>query len=617
MHRPHKTCRVFHLPRCRTARGYRRLLTGLLAALILPAAACSMVKDLPFGGEEEGPIVHLVEKGDFIHDITERGNVESASNIEIRCEVQALNSQGTMILEIVPEGTYVEPGDVLAKLDSSSLENQQTQQQIVCNSSEAALIQATNDYETALIAKREYLEGKYAQEEQTIESEIFVAKEELRQAEQNLEYSKRLAAKGYVTPLQLEADRFAVDNAEKKLESAETKLRVLQEFTKAKMVKQLGADIKTTEAKRKEKDHTHQLDMEKLALIESQIEKCIIKAPQSGQVVYANVTNRHGGSDIIIEEGILVRERQVIIRLPDPKRMQVKAKINEAKVAMVEEGMPVVIRLDAFPDLELEGSVQKVNEYPAPTGWFSANVKEYETTIHIEQPPEALRPGLTAEVKIRVEQSSDVLHVPVQTVFEHGGKHYCVLRDGQDWTAREIRIGSTNDKTVIVEAGLEGGEEVVMGAAAYRDRVDLPELPSESEAKGMLANGRPAGRPRPEPAGGEQSGAPGTSRRPGPGESARPGPGASGRGPRTPGGSGPGGSGRPDPATIVSRMLQQMDKNSNGRLDKDEIPEAMQSRLAAADTNGDGAIDRAELTAAMSRAAGRGPAARPSPGASP
>jgi len=582
------------------ARGYRRLWTGLLAALILPATACSVVKDLPFGGEEEGPILHLVEKGEFIHDITERGNVESASNIEIRCEVQALNSQGTMILEIVPEGTYVEPDDVLAKLDSSALENQKTQQQIVCNSSEAALIQARNDYETALIAKREYLEGRYAQEEQTIESEIFVAKEELRQAEQNLEYSKRLAAKGYVTPLQLEADRFAVDNAGKKLESAETKLRVLQEFTKAKMVKQLEADIKTSEAKLKEKEHTHQLDMDKLALIESQIEKCIIKAPESGQVVYANVTNRHGGTDIIIEEGILVRERQVIIRLPDPKRMQVKAKINEAKVAMVEEGMPAMIHLDAFPDLELNGTVQKVNEYPAPTGWFSANVKEYETTIHIEHPPEALRPGLTAEVKIRVEQSSDVVHVPVQAVFEHGGKHYCVLREGQEWKTREVRIGSTNDKTVIIEEGLATGEEVVMGAAVYRDRVDLPELPSESEAKGMLA-----GRPRPKPAGGEQPGTPGAPRRPGPGESGRPGP------------QSPGGSGRPDPATIVSGMLQKMDKNSNGRLDKDEIPEGMQSRLAAADTNGDGAIDRAELVAAMSRAAGRSPAGRPKPGASP
>ena len=193
---------------------------------------------MSFSAQEGGPLVHVVTKSNFVHEITERGEVESASNVEIRCEVRAKGTGGTTILEIVPEGTYVEQGDVLVRLDSSSLESDRTKQKIVVNSSEAAVIKSRNTHETALIAKQEYVEGQYQQEVQNILNQKFIAEEDLRRAEEYVTYSKRLAVKGYVTALQLEADQFAVDKAKNQLEIAETKLRVLQEFTRAKMLKQ-------------------------------------------------------------------------------------------------------------------------------------------------------------------------------------------------------------------------------------------------------------------------------------------------------------------------------------------------------------------------------------------
>ena len=552
-----------------------------------------LLPELSLSSQENGPMIHVVERGDFVHEVTERGNVESASNVEIRCEVKAKNSAGTTILEIVPEGTNVQPGDVLVKLDSSALENDRTQQEIVCSNSEAEVTKALNTYETAKIAKREYLEGKYVQEEQAILSEISEAKENLRQAADYLKHSIELEKKGYIPKLQLEGDQFAVEKAENKLAEAETKLKVLREFTREKMRIDLESDIKTAEANLKAKEHSHKLDLDKLALIESQIEKCVIKAQQPGQVVYANVTNRRGGSEIIIEPGSMVRERQVIIRLPDPNRMQIKAKINEAKVSLVAEEMPVVIHLDAFPELELHGRVAKVNEYPAPTSWYSASIKEYETVILIEESPPGLRPGLTAEVKILVEKLSDVVQVPVQAVFEHGGRHYCVLPDGKGWRSREVQIGSTNDKFVVIRDGLQPGEKVVLGAAGYRDEVDLPELPPETQVvrkntrtkpTTFLEGERPqASRPGPDPTG----------------------TGTSGR--------------RRSPTSVASGMFQQMDANGNGRLETAELSEQMRSRLKDADANGDGAIDRGELTAAMAKMSGtrRGPRQNARPGARP
>ncbi len=68
--------------------------------------------------------------------------------------------------------------------------------------------------------------------------------------------------------------KFAVEKARKELDTAETKLKVLREFTKAKMQKTLEANIESAEAKMKADENTNKLDQSKLAWIQAQIDKC-------------------------------------------------------------------------------------------------------------------------------------------------------------------------------------------------------------------------------------------------------------------------------------------------------------------------------------------------------
>jgi len=558
---------------------YRGLITAVVVLFVVLVLTWALWPGFSFSAQEAAPIMHLVERGEFVHEITESGNVESGNNVEIRCEVEAKGAAGTTILEIVPEGTAVEKGQVVVKLDSSALEKELVNEQIVCNNSKATVIQAQNVLETAQISKREYLEGKYKLEKQSIENEIIVAEENHRRAVDYVKYSERLAAKGYVTALQLEADRFAVEKALNELESAKTKLLVLEEFTKEKQLRQFEADILIAEANLKAKQASHNLDLQQLALLKEQVEKCVIRSPQDGQAVYANVTRRHG-TDTVIDEGERVRENQVIIRLPDPSQMQVDVKISEAKITLVEVGMPATIRLDAFPDMELAGKVEMVNELPEPTGWFSTGAKEYKTIIRVEDPPPGLRPGLTAQVKIHVERRADVLQVPVQAVFEHGGKYYCVIQEAGGFQSREVQIGSSNDEFVIIRQGLEEGQEIVLHAAAYRQKVDLPELADE-------ARPAPTGPPLPEK----------------PGAPLKQAPAAAAAKPAKPG------KGQVDRFAL-------MDKDGNGRIQGSEIPAQMKSHLKTLDGNGDGAIDRAEMNAVIKRfREGGGPAGQGPPGA--
>jgi HlyD family secretion protein len=565
-----------------------------------------------------GPIPYRVEPGTFVHEVTERGEVESSNNIEVRCDVKSKTSGGVVIKKLIPEGTEVKEGDVLCEFDDTQLQDELIQQQITCNNSRALVTQAEASLKSAQTALEEYKEGTFKQEVELVESEIALAEENLRRASQYLSFSKKLSAKGYITPLQLKADEFAVTKAENELKAAQTKLDVLKRFTYKKQIDTLTADVEQFEVRLDSEKKSHELDERKKAWIEEQIAACVVKAPAPGQVVYANPTNnnRFQQDATIIEEGAMIRERQVFIRLPDPSKMQVKAKINESRIDLVKVGMRATVRLDAFPDVELKGVVTKVDDYPMAGNWFNANVKEYGTTVRIDQPPPGMRAGMTAEVKIHIERIPDALQVPVTAVIERGDKHYCLMRDGATGLKpREVVIGSTNDKFVVIRDGLARGDDVLVNPRTYLDKVDLPvvepKAPDPSDyaeaapaegaaAAGGAAAGESTG------AGSRPGGAPGGGSAAS-GESAGGGAGAEGAGGGRRRGGGPGGAGgpggpgggAPDPAAIAKMIIEQGDKDGDGKLSEDELPEERRAGFSQSDTNSDGFLDVQELGASM------------------
>lgn len=434
------------------------------------------------GGDERAGVrvvLHKVERGDFALTVTERGEIESAGVTEVVSEVKAKNTAGVSILKIVPEGAAVKQGDFLVELDSSLFKEERNTQQIAVNTAEALVVESRNLYETALIAKEEYLDGTYVQERQTIESEVFVAEENLNRAREYYAYSKRLAAKGYINQLQLEADRFAVEKSQKELDAARTKLKVLDEYTKAKMLKQLESDIVIAKAKWESDKKSYEVALEKLTEIDEQIANCIITSPKDGVVTYAHDRQDFGGDNFVVKEGAVIRERQAIIRLPDPNSMRVELNINESLIQYVRPGMPATIAPVGMGDVVLNGSVEGVNQYAEPSGWRKANVKEYKAQVSIDDAADFLRSGMTASVTIRCDFVPDAIQAPVQAVYIHGREYFAfVLRDGK-WEARPVKCGPNNDEFFVIEDGLAEGEMIAMSPRLILDQVKLPELPPE------------------------------------------------------------------------------------------------------------------------------------------
>lgn len=468
----------------------------LLGALcVLALIVAGIVYSMRSGEQDinDIPLLAATSRGVYEHEVLDQGEVESSNNIELRCEVRARNTSGpsTSIIDIIREGTHVKKGDWLVTFDSSALEQERGRQQIAVNTSEALVIQAKATFDTAVIAKKEYLEGAYKEQEKTILNQIFVAEEALKKAQLSHDSIKRLVSRGLLSALQLEGEQFRVDAARNDLDLAKRKLEVLEKFTREKMLTQLDSDVQAAEVKWKNEKSSYAEELKKLRDIDDQIAKCRLTAPQDGQVVYANLQSSRSGSEFVVEPGAMVRENQVVVRLPDPSKMQVKAKISESRINLVREGMDVSIRIDAFGDDVLKGKVVRVNKYAEAGNWWSSSSKDYATFIQILEPPPSLRVGLTAEVRIHVESRPDALQVPVQAVYERGGKTFCLVKNGERWDTREIVVGSTNEKTVAVDEQqsepLREGEQVVLNPRKHLALFDSSKLPKENTAEKSLA----------------------------------------------------------------------------------------------------------------------------------
>ncbi len=92
----------------------------------------------------------------------------------------------------------------------------------------------------------------------------------------------------------------------------------------------------------------------------------------------------------------------------DLTRMQVETKIDEADIGRVAPGLSATFTVDAFPDDTFEGTVRQVRLEPLT----EQNVVTYTTVIDVANPEIKLKPGMTANVTIRIQKKDDVLRVP-------------------------------------------------------------------------------------------------------------------------------------------------------------------------------------------------------------
>ncbi len=453
-----------------------------------------------FDDATEGPepIVAVVKHADLLIHVIAGGELESARTVEIRSQVEGFQPK---IIELVPQGTCVKAGDVVARLDPSEIKRAIVEQEVKVMQTEAkakaaaeeleiqkglsesAIAQAELAQKLAELDKKKYQEGEYKVQVDDLRGSIALSEADLQDAQETVEHYQRLVKKGFRTPEQLRIKEQAVERFEYYLERDKEKLRLLEEFTRDRTLVELTSKAEQSvrevdRAKRSgaaavtkaQADYdgaraTAQLERLQLEKLATLLEHCSVRAPEDGVLIYASSKSQP------IDLGSAVHYQQQLFSLPDLSRLQVEAFVHESQVKMVAPGMAAEMRVDALGDRVLTGAVEDIATIFDPVRqWMLGGVKEYATTVSIEKLPRgvALKPGMTAEVKILVQECAGALVVPVTAALEEKGRYYCYVEvPGLVSTGierREISIGQSNSSLVEIHEGLKEGDRVIVNA---------------------------------------------------------------------------------------------------------------------------------------------------------
>ena len=496
----------------------------LAPAAFLPLWGCS---DPGSVNPTRGGVGRAV-RGDLTIAVTESGQLQALEMEKIRSEVEGR----TRILSIVPEGMRiteedVKAGKVLVQLDSSSLAEKLTQQEITFAGAEAGFTQAKEAYDiqvnqnesnikagelkfkfarmdlnrylgdrltaTALAKSVKFVElasdpalgGAALQERRKLKAEIDLAREEVKRAGNKLDWTEKLSAQNYVSKNELEADRLALQRRTVELDQAKTALELSLRYEFPKQAEQNLSDLREAqkelerirararsemakaEAELRSKEAQHNLQRDRLEKQNRQIKYCTIRAEHPGLVVYGGGGWRWHRSGRVIEEGGMIRHRQVILRLPDVSTMIAEVKVHESAVDKVKIGQTARITVDAFPDEELTGKVTKLAVLPdTQNRWLNPDLKEYKTEVSIQGTHAFLKPGMTVRVEILAAELRDVLTVPIQAVSVREGLRVCYVKRDGDLRAQLVQTGQYSDKFVQITDGLNEGDKVLLHPAA-------------------------------------------------------------------------------------------------------------------------------------------------------
>jgi len=379
------------------------------------------------GGGGEIP-TYPVARGEFRISVVESGELKAQNSIVLSSPRTRFGT--VQIVDLVAEGSQVAEGDFVIQFDTTEPQKRIDDKQAELEISLADQRKMATDQESRM----RDLEHALVNQEASLELQ------ELRQ----------------------ERMRFEAEAARREVELEVTRARLAVEQAREKIDTQRIID---TEERRKLELKLQQVRNDLNAALKD-MDKLTLKAPAPGLVVY----RRNWSTDAKVQVGDNPWPGMPLIELPDLSRIVAETQINEVDVSKVALEQDVIVTLDAFPERSFTGHVSDIATL-ATEKERRSSVKVFPVEAVLDQSDPIMKPGMTVKVEVVVERIADVIHVPLESVFERGDGMICHVATNGSFKEREVTLGKRNDNFVVVESGLEEGERV-----ALRD----PKLPLEA-----------------------------------------------------------------------------------------------------------------------------------------
>lgn len=312
----------------------------------------------------------------------------------------ATTSEEAKITYLPPEGSLVKQGDRLVELDSGTL------------------LEKIKDVEEKIIAAdNELIKTKSTQEGALREMEVELSRQWLNreQARVKADVPQDLVARREYQEYQLALEKARTEyqnqlakiEQKKKEQAAEYQVKAIE---KQKLLVQLNK-------------------------VKSNIEGMNIRAPADGMVIYTD----HWMERRKLQIGDVVWGGFPLVRLPDLREMEVVAQVNEVDGPKVSIGQKAGILLDSFPDKAISGAVREISQ-TAMKASSNTKAKVFVVIVSLDRTlTDIMKPGMSAQVSIIVDESKRELLVPREAVrFDKGSA--AVLRQEGEKAERLVAV---------------------------------------------------------------------------------------------------------------------------------------------------------------------------------
>ncbi len=310
--------------------------------------------------------------------IKERDDITATGTIEARNVMASFKIPGKIENIYVDEGSKVEMGQELARLESRELA--------------AKLAQAKGAHEAARATARQASESVPLTSQQ-VETSIEQAQAKVAQAEVAVNDAKLLYDRMSALYESEATSQKSFDDAKNNYELAQNKLREAQ----AVLQQAESSRLKVEVAQAQHEAALGQSEQAGGAVQEAQayLENTVMKAPLSGYITQK-----------LLEQGEMVNAGTPVFEITDLQHTYVKVFISEKKIGRVHLGQEAEVTVDSFPDKVFKGKVVWINNAgefavrKAVNEQYEHDIRSFEVKIDISNPDLALKTGMTAVAKI-------------------------------------------------------------------------------------------------------------------------------------------------------------------------------------------------------------------------
>src|SRR3954462_5584125 len=379
----------------------KRWLLLLVLALFVAGPIAWYKWSGPAAAGDETPVTATVKEGAFHVTGTTTGEPRAGKFVQVPgpANAQMANVYQTKIASIVPEGSVVKEGDVIAELDKGPAAAKLTE--VSLNLQKAAAQYTSAQLDSAL--------------------NLATSREDIRTAEYTLE-EKKLAKEQaqYEAPTIKRQAEIDYEKAQRAFDQSKANYQTKLKQAVAKMA-EVSAD--------------RDRQANQLKIIQDVMASFTIRAPAPGMLIYVREWSGK-------KKGVGSQWQPwdpTVATLPDLTQMESQTYVNEVDVRKLAVGQKVAISLDSDPTKKLAGTVTAI----ANVGEQRPNQdsKVFEVRVEVAKADTTLRPGMTTSNAIETASIAKVLSVPLEAVTNEGGLSFVYKRDGSHLTKQQIETG--------------------------------------------------------------------------------------------------------------------------------------------------------------------------------